>query len=262
MKTSTADLFARAIWMNKTAHTVQYEAAFQYLVGTDYSLLSLHYADNILTITTKDADSKRNTFVDLYYFDMFTVLNRTIDVEIELEILNKFPLVSPEGSSEQAAINSNIRQSARRYQMFNVMNQACYVHPEEFENSDANAKRISACLELKKQYLTYEVKIRHIKRMNFKLNENEFLLRSEIVNGDFGKGSETQGLKPETRDKAKDYLRIKFVTLSVHKNIFSEYKIKVSIDLLRVNFNFYNPRTVQDLASRQTKITSHLAPEI
>jgi hypothetical protein len=56
------------------------------------------------------------------------------------------------------------------------------------------------------------VKIRYLKRMNFKLNENDFMLRSEIVNGDFSKGLETFGLTPDTRDKEKDYLRLKFVT--------------------------------------------------
>lgn len=189
-------------------------------------------------------------------------MNRTIEVEIELDILKLFPLISPENTAEDALLNQNIRQSARRYQMFNVINQACYVHPEEFETPEATAKRISSCLEIKKQYLTYEVKIRYLKRMNFKLNENEFLIRSEIVNGDFAKGFENKNVTPENRDKTKDYLRVKFVTFYVVKNIFSEYKIRVSIDLLKINYNVYESKTLKDMSERQLAASSHLAPEI
>ena len=146
--------------------------------------------------------------------------------------------------------------------MFNVINQACYLHPEEFESSEMKAKRISACLEIKKQYLTYEAKIRHVRRMNFKLNENDFYVLSEVVNGDFEKGSQTNGLTPETRNKDKDFIRLKFVTFQVVKNIFSEYKIKVSIDLMRVNFKVFDPRELDKISQMQALPSSHSAAEV
>jgi hypothetical protein len=89
------------MWQNKTTHTQQFEEAFQYLVGAEYDHLTLQYTDNILTITTNDGESKRNTFVDIYFLDIITALNKTIEVEIELDILKLFPQITQEGTREQ-----------------------------------------------------------------------------------------------------------------------------------------------------------------
>ena len=83
--------------------------------------------------------------------------------------------------------------------------------------------------------------IKFLKRENFKLSENDYLLRVDIVNGDFKTGQETAGLTPEKRDIKLDYLSIHFVTFHISKNIYSEYKIKLSNEFLRVNFQKFGP---------------------
>lgn len=103
--TQTADLFLRAIWQNRTTVTQKIESAFENLMTSNYDLIYLGYTDNFLTISTKNLQTKRTAFVDVYFFDVFTILNQTIHVDIELDILDKFPLVPEESSPQSILIN-------------------------------------------------------------------------------------------------------------------------------------------------------------
>jgi hypothetical protein len=59
----------------------------------NYNELELKYYDYVLTLSANAHSSKRKIYVDLYYLDVFQMLNSTVDVEIDTEIITKFPIV-------------------------------------------------------------------------------------------------------------------------------------------------------------------------
>lgn len=231
-----ADLYVRGLWKNKTMHTQKFEQAIQNVFVNDYRQLELNFYDYILTLTAFAESSRRKIYVDMYYLDIFQQLNSTIEVEIDSEIITKFPIQENSKDPVQIKLNSNLRKTARRYQMFSSLDSACFSDEQEFENAKKMNLRLSNCLELKKSFLVYQVHAKFLKREHFKLSEHDFLIKVNIVNGDFQTDKENNGVTPDKRDITKDYISVQFVTFQISKNIYSQYKVRLNNEFFRLNF--------------------------
>lgn len=205
---SSADIFIRAIWNNKTLHTQTFPQALSNVFINDYNSLHLNYQDHILTLTALENSSRRVLYADLYFFDVFQMLNQTVEVEIEAETLQKFPIVEYSQDQEVIDNNTNIRQMARRYQMLASLDIACYNEYQQFEDKREAYLRNRACSRLKKYYIEYKMHLKFITRHSFKLQEHDYLLKGYITNGDFNTGQENFNLFPLSRDINKDYLMV------------------------------------------------------
>jgi hypothetical protein len=96
-------------------HTQKFPDAIQNIFTVNYKELTIKYVDNVLSITAHSKSNLRPLYLDLYYLDVFTMLNQTVEVELETDILVKFPVVENTKDPAQLVINKNLRATARRY---------------------------------------------------------------------------------------------------------------------------------------------------
>lgn len=208
-------LYVRKLWRNMTLQTLEFRNVIGSIFSNDFSNLILEYNNHILSVNVLTDSRERRIYNDIYFLDIFSILNKTVIEEMK---------VTEEGIKQEDSESWKIKKINEKIE------EMCFNDHMDAERPEEKVKRISDCKLTHKDSVEYKIQILHLKRENFRLDQSESLIKASFAD------SEIPDEEDPNKKITRTILQIDFVVFGLKKNIYSEYILEMNLDKIKVDF--------------------------